>query len=214
MQQLAQTLAPDERARAARFYRERDQHRFTCARGLLRTLLGGYLHCAASELQFTYGHRGKPALHAPFDQEQLCFNVSHSRGLALYAITRGREIGIDIEYMRELNDAEAIAERFFSERERAALRSLHPAQRHRGFFTCWCRKEAYIKAIGEGLAMPLDQFDVSLLPDEPARLLQVAHNAAEATRWSLVELAPATDYMGALVVEGYDWHLRCWRWSD
>ena len=212
IQQLAQALAPDEQHRAARFYRERDRRRFTAARGILRTLLGHYLHAPPAALQFTYGPRGKPALAAPFATRHVHFNLSHSHSLALYAITRGRELGIDIEYMRQLDDAEAIAERFFSPRERAALRTLPAAQRHQAFFTCWTRKEAYIKATGDGLSLPLHSFDVSFLPDEPARLLHAAHDPHAALHWSMVELSPAANYAAALAVAGHDYHLTCFHW--
>ena len=123
-------------------------------------------------------------------QDILNFNMTHSQGLALYGITRGRKIGIDLEYIRYDFACEQIAQRFFAPREYAALRSLSPEMKHEAFFNGWTRKEAYIKARGEGLSFPLDQFEVSLIPGEPARLLEVERGASEAARWSLRELDP------------------------
>ncbi len=212
LQRLAQTLSADERARAERFHFERDRKHFTAGRGVLRTILGHYLGIEAERLQFCYGPRGKPALLATYGGGMLCFNLSHSHGLALYAVARGREVGVDIEYVHPLTDADQIAERFFSARENAIFRTLAPEQKIEAFFNCWTRKEAYIKATGDGLSRPLDQFDVSLVPGEPARLLCVEGDAAETVRWSLRAMTPAPGYAAAIIVEGHDWRLACWQW--
>jgi 4'-phosphopantetheinyl transferase len=132
--------------------------------------------------------------------------------MALYAITRGRELGIDLELIRDNLDAEQIAERFFSRREIETLRDLPADQRKHAFFLCWTRKEAYIKARGEGLSLPLDQFDVSLIPEELSALLSTRPDSNEALRWSLQDLTFA-DYAAALAVEGRSWSLSCWQWS-
>ncbi len=138
--------------------------------------------------------------------------MSHSHGVALYAVTRDREVGIDLEFIRRDLEVEQIAERFFSRRETATLRALPTALREYAFFLCWTRKEAYIKARGEGLSLPLDQFDVSLIPGEPAALLSTQPDSDEALRWSLQELTLASGYVAALAVEGRGWSLSCWQW--
>jgi len=212
-QQLAQSLCAQERVRAERFYFERDRKHFVVGRGILRTILGLYLGIEPSQLQFYYGPRGKPALTETYGGGWLRFNLSHSQGLALYAVTRDREIGIDIEHIRPMPEAEQIAVRFFSVQENAVFRTLPPSQKQTAFFNCWTRKEAYIKALGDGLALPLDQFDVSLAPGEPARLLSIKGDRA-ITRWFLQELTPAPDYVAALAVEGQGWCLTCWQWSE
>jgi len=140
------------------------------------------------------------------------FNMSHSHGEALYAVTRGREIGIDLEFIRCDLEVEQIAERFFSQCEIATLRALPVSLRKHAFFLCWTRKEAYIKARGQGLSLPLDQFDVSLIPGEPSALLSTQPDSDEALRWSLQELTPAPGYAAALAVEGRGWSLSCWQW--
>jgi 4'-phosphopantetheinyl transferase len=206
------TLADDERSRADRFYFSRDRQRFIVARGVLRAILGGYLSRAPGNLSFSYSTHGKPALASESNADALRFNVSHSHGTALYALTRGREIGVDLEHIRGDLKAEQIAERFFSRSETIALRALPPSLREYAFFLCWTRKEAYIKARGEGLSLPLDQFDVSLMPGEPAALLSTRPDADEALRWSLLNLAPACGCAAALAVKGRDWTLSCWRW--
>lgn len=212
VQILQQTLAADERTRAERFYFQRDRAHFIVARGALRDILSRYLNRKPDQLRFCYNAYGKPALAGESDEDTLCFNVSHSHGLALYAVTRSREIGIDLERIRSDFADEQIPERFFSLREVAVLRALPPHLQTGAFFTCWTRKEAFIKAKGKGLSIPLDQFDVSLGPREPAALLRAEWNSQEASRWSLRELNPGPDYAAALAVEGHDWQLKCWQW--
>jgi 4'-phosphopantetheinyl transferase len=214
LQHYAQVLAPDETVRAQRFYFERDRKHFTVGRGALRMILSRYVGLAPSLLQFTYTSYGKPALSEATGGDTLRFNLSHSAGLALCAVARHREVGVDIEGVREMNDLLQIARQFFSSNEYAVLSRLPQAIQTEAFFTCWTRKEAYIKAIGEGLSMPLDCFDVSLVPGEPAALLETRKNPEEASRWLLRELFPGPGYLGAVVVEGQDWRLQCWQWPD
>ena len=208
------TLAADEQARVERFYFRRNREHFIVARGVLRALLGFYLNNAPECLSFRYSSHGKPALAWESGGDMIRFNLSHSHGVALYAVTRGREVGIDLEYIRSDLEVEQIAERFFSRREIATLRALPIDLRTDAFFLCWTRKEAYIKARGEGLSLPLDQFDVSLIPGEPAALLSTHRGSHEALRWSLQELTPAPGYVAALGVEGHGWGLACWQWPD
>jgi len=137
--------------------------------------------------------------------------MSHSRG-ALYAVTRDREVGIDPEFIRRDLEVDQIAERFFSRRETATLRALPTPMREYAFFLCWTRKETYIKARGEGLSPPLDQFDVSLIPGEPAALLSTHPDSSEALRWLLEELPLASGYVAALALEGCRGSLSCRQW--
>jgi 4'-phosphopantetheinyl transferase len=212
VQRLQQVLSADEVGRAACFYFPRDRQHFIVARGVLRVILGRYLGVEPRQLCFCSSYYRKPALLPTCGGERLRFNVSHSHQLALYAVTYGREVGIDIEYIRTNFVCEEIAERFFSPRENVALGALPAHLKRQAFFNCWTRKEAYIKAHGEGLSLPLDQFDVSLTPGEPAALLATRGDAHEASHWSLRELTPGPGYVGALAVEGHDWRLTCWQW--
>lgn len=213
------TLAPDEEARAARFHLSRDRERFVAARSALRIILGSYLRVNARDIHFDYGPHGKPALRPGWDEgalpshQALTFNLAHTRGIALCAVACRRAVGVDIEYLRPELAHEPIAERFFSAGEVAALRSLPAPQQPLAFFRCWTRKEAFVKARGEGLAFALDRFEVSLAPDAPPALLNVTGAPAEAGRWSLCELVPAPGYVAALAVEGAGYHLHTWDWA-
>ena len=212
VQRLQRVLSADEVARAARFYFHKDRQHFIVARGVLRTILGRYLGVEPRQLCFCYSYYGKPALLPTSGGARFRFNLSHSHQLALYAVTCGREVGIDIEYIRTDFVCKEIAAQFFSPRENVMLEALPAHLKHQAFFNCWTRKEAYIKAHGEGLSLPLDQFDVSLTPGEPAALLATRGDAHEASRWSLRELTPGPGYVGTLAVEGHDWHFTCWQW--
>ncbi len=182
------------------------------ARGLLRQLLGSYLQLPGQDIAFVYGDHGKPELAAPQAQSGLCFNISHAQGVALLAFARHCEVGVDIEQVRPLDDGEQIAERFFSRNEVAVFTAVPPEQKPQAFFNCWTRKEAFIKVIGEGLSCPLDSFDVTLKPGEPAELLQVKGSREAAARWKLENLEPAEGYAGAVIAEGREWTLRTWQW--
>ena len=209
------TLSDDERARAERFRLERDRRRFAVCRGLLRALLAPLTGQAPAELRFRYGAQGKPALDAPGDGGLLRFNVSHSDGVAIYAVTRGREVGVDLEHVRPVRDVEQIAERFFSTPECEALRAVPPPAKLCAFFTCWTRKEAYVKARGEGLGYPLDRFAVTVTPGGPA-VLSPAGGAdeRETAPWSLTGLRQPEGYVAALAVEGHDWRLSSAGWLE
>jgi 4'-phosphopantetheinyl transferase len=214
VQSLQRTLAADELSRAERLYFQKDRQRFIVARGLLRAILSRYLDMEPSQLRYCYSEHGKPYLTPSSGRKTPSFNLSHSDGLALYAVARGREVGIDLERIRPVVEVEQIAERFFSAWEKDVFRALPGHLRHMAFFTCWTRKEAYIKARGEGLSQPLDQFDVSLVPGEPAMLLSIRGDPQEAFHWSLRELAPGSGYVAALAAEGNDWRLVCWQFPE
>jgi 4'-phosphopantetheinyl transferase len=209
---LAQTLAADERARAQRFHSERDRTHYVVARGLLRAILARYLDEQPGRLEFCYGPYGKPTLAQEHAADALRFNVSHAHGMALYAITRGREIGIDLEHIRADVIGEHIAARFFAPREVGLLQALPAHRRHEAFLTLWTRKEAYVKARGDGLSLDLTRFDVTrAVVEPPARVTSVAERH-DLRRWSLRDLAPGPDYVAALAVEGHGWQLSCWQW--
>jgi 4'-phosphopantetheinyl transferase len=209
---LAQTLAADERARAQRFHFQRDRTHYIAARGLLRAILGRYLDEQPDRLRFCYSPHGKPALAEAYAADALRFNVSHAHEMALYAITRGREIGIDLEHIRADVTGEHIAARFFAPREVSMLQALPPHRRHEAFLTLWTRKEAYVKARGDGLSLDLTRFDVSRAVVEPATHVTSDGERHELRRWSLRDLAPGPHYVAALAVEGHGWQLRCWQW--
>lgn len=211
VERLLSLLAPDEKSRAERFHFERDRKRFIVSHGILRAILGEYLNLNPAQLQFSYNAYGKPALMEEGGSSGIRFNLSHSQSLALYAIARHRELGVDIEYMRPEFAGAEIAEKFFSPTEVAALRSTPVEQQTEAFFNCWTRKEAYIKARGEGLSFPLDRFNVSLTTGEPEVTLNVPESPDEAARWSLQMLMPGDGYAAAIAVEGHDWNLKCWQ---
>jgi 4'-phosphopantetheinyl transferase len=193
-------LSNDEVTRAKRFYFDRHRHAFVLGRAALRALLANYLGRAPAEVAFVYGPQGKPAL-APTPQNDTCplrFNVSNSGNLAAYAFTIGCEIGVDVEQHRELHDFENIAHRFFSPEETAELLELPAAEKNTAFFNCWARKEAYIKAMGGGLSIALDSFQVTLRPGAAARMVSIAGSHEAARRWTLHEFTPAPDCAGAI----------------
>ena len=214
LQSLQQILTADEQGRAERFCFQKDREYFIVARGLLRTILALYLDIEPAQLRFCYNPYGKPALSAQSGGQDLHFNLSHSHGLALFAIGRGREVGVDIERILPELVNEQIPERFFSPGEVATLRELPDELQPAAFFNCWTRKEAYIKAKGEGLSLELNQFEVSLAPGEPAALLRIDGNPQEAARWWLQDLNPGFGYAAALAAEGHRGRLRYWQWSE
>ncbi len=206
LQRLEKTLSSEERQRSARFYFRKDREEFIVARGLLRIVLG--------RLEFIYGPRGKPALADESDEHILRFNLSHSDGLVLLAAAFGRQIGIDVERVHADFEIEPIAEHFFAPGEKTRLRSLPAEQQLESFSVCWTRKEAYIKARGDGLAQRLDRFEVSLEPGKPARLLFALDDPEGASRWLLRDLPPTPGYTAAVAAEGLDWRLQCYQWSE
>lgn len=212
LERLHATLSPDEVARAARFRFEQDRRRFVAARGLLRAILSRYLDRPPSELAFEYGPFGKPSLAPGTAQPLLHFNLSHAGGLALYVLACDRRVGVDLEQVRPLPDMAALVERFFAEREKAEFRALPPAGQQEAFFTCWTRKEAYIKARGDGLTFPLHAFDVTIRFSEPAILRSVSGDTAEAARWSLRSIRPGAGYVATVAVEGHGWRLTSRVW--
>lgn len=207
---LWEYLSEDERIRAGRFHFPEHRKHFIAGRGLLRVLLARYLGVLPSSVRFRYNPYGKPELADEYSRARLGFNISHSSGIALLAFASGRQVGVDVERIREAFASEEVAARFFSSQEVAVLQSLPSHLKVSAFFNCWTRKEAFIKAKGMGLSLPLDQFDVSVAPGEPAAILETRGDPLEAGRWSLQGLAPKAGYAAAIAVEGHDWNLDRW----
>jgi 4'-phosphopantetheinyl transferase len=209
---LESSLSPDERARADHFVYNVDRSRFVMARGILRELLGRYLERPANTINFSYGSYGKPEISQPQSPRPIRFNLSHSHGLALFAVALNRTVGIDLEMIRKESAGEDIAARHFSSREIEELGGLPVDQRVEGFFLCWTRKEAYLKATGDGLRISLDSFDVSLSPGRPATLA-----TKDGTRWSLESFALTLNqtqtYVGALATETEPHTTECFEWK-
>ena len=203
-------LSPEEIKRADRFHFQADRHRFVVSHASLRDILSRYLYRSPQDIEFTANEHGKPVI-SPLSQ--LDFNLSHSGDFALIAIANGRKVGGDVEKHRTDMEHEKIAQRFFSNNEKSDLQELPDDQKMAGFFNCWTRKEAYIKAHGLGLLLPLDGFDVSLRPNEPAVLRATRPDSQEASRWTLLSLQVSPDHTGAVSVEGKKLEFRLWKWN-
>jgi 4'-phosphopantetheinyl transferase len=212
---LYATLSSDERKRRARFRFKRDQRRFVAAHGALRDVLGRYLQAPPGCISYRYNAFGKPELSPEFGG-RLKFNLSHSAGLALIAIAADSSVGVDLETIRAQSDYAEIARSFFSAAEVEQLIALpsHPCAE--AFFSCWTKKEAYVKACGDGLAMPLHSFSVPLTTDPahgPVDHCVASNEAVPAKRWSFYTLQPAPGHIGALAIEGSGWRLSQWQWE-
>lgn len=192
---LGAHLSPEEDQRGRRFVEDRDRRRYVAARGRLRDILSSYAGTPPGELEFSYGDRGKPYLASarkPF------FNLTHSAHLAALAVSPRFEIGVDIERLREVR--RDLPKRYFSAAEVSALDALEGAAWQAAFFRCWTRKEAFIKALGEGMHQPLKSFSVSFAEAEPARLDWLEGDAAAPSNWTLLDFTPAAGFAGAIAV--------------
>jgi len=203
-------LSAEEIDRSDQYRHPEDRRSFECARGVLRFLLCRYLDVPASAISFAYGEHGKPSL---VDAPDWSFNVSHSGEIALVAVAGAARVGIDIEKRRPLDDPHDLAERFFSDREAEDLRKVPDSDVPTAFFNAWTRKEAFAKATGAGLSLPLRSFDVTLAPGEPPRLIECRDPEWSTLPWSIHALAPATNYTAALAVSLDDPTLECYRWN-
>jgi 4'-phosphopantetheinyl transferase len=214
------TLSAAELERAARFHFELHRNRFIAGRGQLRAVLGAYLERPPGSLGFDYGPQGKPALANGLAEAGLHFNLAHSGDLALLAVTRLEPVGIDLEHVRPLPDAGELVARFFSARENAVYSSLPAAQQPAAFFDLWTRKEAWLKATGDGIGHLLSQVEVSFLPTQPAQLLHLPASFASPTGaaghvnggWMLHDLHPAPGFAAALAIQADHLRLHCWHW--
>ena len=194
-------LSDDERKRAARFLRHGDRVRFIAARCLLRRTLAEALDARPERLAFAYGAHGKPALAASFDASGLRFNLSHSGGRALLAVARGRDVGVDLERIRPVRFGPKIARRFFSDGEQRTLDGFTGSAWDEEFFRCWTRKEAFIKAVGDGLSFPLKSFSVPMAREAEAEAVQVHDGSRTSRRWILSAVDAGPGFLAAIVAE-------------
>ena len=212
VQEFKGILSIDERMKADRFRFEQDKSRFIAAHGILRRILACYLSIEPGAIRFCYEKAGKPRLQNAFGMTGIQFNLSHSEGLAFYVFVEGHEVGVDVEYMREISEMEQIVEQFFSVRERAFFGTLPASEKQETFFNWWTRKEAFTKATGEGLSYSLDRFHVSAEPGKSVGLLRTVGDAKEGPRWSIWDVKPGKEFAGAVVAEGEGWDVQCWQW--
>ena len=209
----AKLLSATEMTRAAAFHFELHRRRFIVGRGLLRLILSRYVSVRPQQVEFAYSSTAKPELGGSLAANGLRFNLAHSADLALVAVTCVGSVGVDLERIAPLADVDDLVARFFSARENARFQKLSVEQKPPAFFNLWTRKEALLKATGEGIAQSLNLVEVSFLPGEPAKLLSIPEHLSQGSRWSLHELAPASHFAAALAVASQEVNLRCWRWS-
>jgi 4'-phosphopantetheinyl transferase len=211
---LRNFLSAAEREQAARFHFAHDQRRFVVRRAILRRLLAASLETHPEAIQFKNSSQGKPQVFGQKLPDGLRFSCSHSADLALVALARGRELGVDLEQHRLLADAEELAGKFFSISEISELAALPQPLKMSGFFNGWTRKEAFLKAIGLGLSFPLDRFSVALTPDRPAALLSVDDDLKAAEKWTMISLDVRPDYSAALVCAGKTTRIKLFQWNS
>lgn len=202
LEMLSETLSPDERTRAKRFFNEKTKRHFIMRHGILRNLLSRYLHVKPDRLLFSYGKYGKPGLAHTIGRSTIRFNMSCSEGLALYAFTRDREIGVDVEHIRDIPEMDQIAEKIFSSRERILFCALPEGKKRKAFFNHWTRKEAFVKAIGKGLHYSLNKCDVSLPRNKFLIYSDINGDSLKASEWYVQDFNPASGFAAAYAVKG------------
>lgn len=210
LQQWWRLLSPDEQKKAERYHFEKNTRQYIQTRGILRELLGEYLDSPPKSIEFGYNEYDKPTLKS---KNKLKFNVSHSGEMALLAFNWEDEIGVDIEDSTREIEIDVVAKHFFSPNEVNTLLALPLSEQQPTFFNCWTRKEAIIKALGTGLAFPLNQFEVSMKVGSPARLLATHWDPEEAANWYMASFTPAENYIGAFAVRGLVSDLQLWQWN-
>ena len=214
IRELSGQLSSDEQNRAGRYHFSRDHDRFVVRRARLRDILSRYLGDVPSEIRYTYGSHGKPELDESRHGGTIRFNLSTSHDVALVAITEGRNLGVDVEFARPIDDAEGMASRYFTKQENIELQQLGGNERLIGFYYCWTRKEAILKAVGTGLSIPLDHVYVSVNPHNPVRWLTDPDVCDVDSHWSLLSYHPMERYVAALAVPGSIPEMIQWRWTN
>lgn len=204
-------LSENEKTRASKFRFEKDRLTYVTARGVLRELISAYTHQSPSAIAFFYNEQSKPYI---ISDTSLKFNVSHSGEKILMSFSLEHEIGVDVEFNKRSIEIPQVAKSFFSKNETKALLCLPDVQQLSAFYNCWTRKEAFIKAKGGGLSIPLDQFEVSLLPEEKAELRVIKWDQTDVVNWNLQSITVGEDYTGAVIVKNpsalydyFDWSL-------
>lgn len=207
-------LSSDEFARAERFHKKDDANRFIQQRTTLRWILGWYLGMHPGNVHFDYTPLGKPKLHKPTNKQNLDFNITHSGEIMLVALTTGQNVGIDAERIRPMFDMKRMIELYFSPSEIEQLASYSESNRMAAFFCVWTRKEAVLKAIGEGLQLPLDKIEVSCDPEETRLSLMIPAELRSPSDYQLFSFQPADSYVAALAAEGENWNVRSFQYSQ
>jgi len=213
LQVFKDMLSGEERDRAARFRFPRHQHRFIAARGMLRSLLGRYVHLPPRDIEFGFGAQGKPFLKNRISSP-LYFNISHSQKIALFAFSSESEVGIDVEGPQPRLDYQGVAQRVLSSQEQQWLQDLPAFGQKSALLTAWARKEAFVKAMGTGLTFPLRDITITILPDQPPRLVHITDPSLNGTHWSIHPLNPRVRYVAALVVAGHPHQIRLWNYPQ
>jgi 4'-phosphopantetheinyl transferase len=228
---FAATLSADETERAQRFKFEKHRNRYIAGRGALRAILAQYFNVDAATLRFDYLENGKPTLTGDFASAGIHFNLAHTEDLALVGVTRVGLVGVDVECVRPIKNVDELVARFFSARESESFQKVSADQKPIAFFNLWTRKEAMLKATGEGITRSLSLVEVSFLPGEPARVVAISGDAEAGKRWRLREMTPAKGFTAAVAVGGETSNIqhptsniqvaesareiavKCWKWD-
>ncbi len=214
IQEYSKWLSNDEMEKAESYYSVRDKDRYVVARGILRTILASYSGTEPAAIRFCYEENGKPVLLDPYGKKSIYFNVSHSEGLALYVFARSFNVGIDVEFMRDISEMDEIVKEFFSAKERICFDALPAGERKKVFFKWWTLKEAYTKATGRAVFHSSDEPDVLALIDEQENSWHIMGNSDDASTWSISDITPDQDCAGAIAVEGTDFNIHYWHWPN
>jgi 4'-phosphopantetheinyl transferase len=212
MKVLSHKLNDAEKEKASRYYFEKKRRQYIITRGVLKILLEVYTRRNSEQFQIVQGIYGKPFMRS--EEEEIHFNISHSEGLSILGFSKEAPLGVDIEIIREIPERDEIAEKYFSKKENNIYKTIPEEYRTKAFFNCWTRKEAFIKAIGEGFSKPLDQFDVTFLSNEKTKLISIDGDTRKADEWSLQELKTAQGYVSAFAVKKRKFRLSCWTWNE